>query len=589
MVKPPFSSSHKHIKNMRRDPFAELQVAISNLEQFARRKKSSSLSDVILPIFSSKAKVNLENKKASVRNVVLQAIKTIKSHHLFIEKLKKGNDDDKKLADSIHQAIKQYHAALDEPHDSPNEWSDRITKFFLGSSLAQDLKPYRINLPNLTSVQWLHLQNDKADARIQLAFNANICFTTDLLQDPLLAKEGDALRMKASTLIRQHGIVFKNIAETLSSVRNAPIRATYDPHSETSTLYLKLDVLPGTVIKVQGSFKRDIQDSSVPIAESFKLSLENTQTGFPFPIQYTGWSVNSSLIPTYPYELDQMTIFKSIYEARVSTALMLQPNGTLINHAKQLIELKKKVMSRNVLELCEMHKTLVLAFIENSLLDINFNKEEAKLVVEKYFNLIKDLPNALEYVAEAYQVMNHNFVETPFAKLQEACHEKSNDGLFHNDVNVIQNAAFAFLDGEFEQVFQSLCKEQENSATDLMFYMIEFEKCLAKVLTPSFYAILLQNLSETLRCAPPMLDDFSQKIQLSVYTQFYCFQEDLNSDLSKLEDAEAFIENKLKERLKNDIALFQAQSFESTEHLLIPLVEELEDYFNACYYSLLEE
>lgn len=574
---------------MRRDPFTELQTAISNLEQFARRRKSSSLSDVILPIFSSKAKAKFESKKADVRNDVLQAIKTIKSHHFFIEKLKKGNDDDKKLADSIQLAIKQYHAVLDEQHDVPMQWSERLARFLSGSSLTQDLKPYRINLPNISNVQWLHLQNDKADARIQSAFLSNFKSASESILDPLLVHEGDALRMKASTLIRQHGITFKTISEALASVRNAPIRATYDPDSNTSTLYLHLNVLPGTVIKVQGSFKRNEKESSVPISDSFKLSLENSQNGFPFPAQYTGWAFHSALIPAFPLEIDQMLLFKPLYESKAAMAQTLLPNGKNVFQAKHLIELKKQAMNRHSVEFCEFHKTLALSFIENAPKIENYDKNQAQETVEKYFALIQGLPNALEYISEAYQLLNDYFVASPFAKLQEACHEKSNEDLFHTDVNVIQNAAFDFLDREFEHALEVLSLEHKTSQLELMQGTIEFVVCLARTLTPSFYAILLQNSSETLRCAPPMLDDFAQKIQLSMYSQLKSFEEELSLDIAQLDNAELFLENRMRALFQQDIALFQAPSFEATEHSLIPLVEELEDYFNTCYYAILEE
>ncbi len=80
--------------------------------------------------------------------------------------------------------------------------------------------------------------------------------------------------MKANTLLRQHGIAFKSVADALSSQKVLPFNASINPQSQMSTLSLTLDVLPGTTIKVVGSLSVIVKLEAHPISDSFQLSVK---------------------------------------------------------------------------------------------------------------------------------------------------------------------------------------------------------------------------------------------------------------------------------------------------------------------------
>lgn len=95
--------------------------------------------------------------------------------------------------------------------------------------------------------------------------------------DTLLKQEADVIRIKANMLLRQHGTFFVSQAEAINNIKKAPIHATYDKDSNTSTLNLTLSISPDTIIHISGSFVRDAHSDkrSTPIQDSFQLQQIN--------------------------------------------------------------------------------------------------------------------------------------------------------------------------------------------------------------------------------------------------------------------------------------------------------------------------
>src|SRR5207253_1623825 len=108
--------------------------------------------------------------------------------------------------------------------------------------------------------------------------------------------EIDAIRLKATTLLRSHQIPL-----TFSSLMHAKIESTADNHSQTTSLSLIVNALPGTTIRIKGSFKRNPKSPSTPLPESFQLTFNSIHTGFPYPSQHHGWALDDALIPIYPH------------------------------------------------------------------------------------------------------------------------------------------------------------------------------------------------------------------------------------------------------------------------------------------------
>lgn len=580
-----FSTSHP---NQMCDPAAALQSAILNLEQFACKKRPHSFKDLITPIFSSSARAKREKDRTKIRTVVLQAISTIKSHHFFIEKLQCGNAEERQLAASVFLAIKQYHLALDHTLPAPNDWSKRIKRFFSEEPVIQNLRQYRIDLPQEPISHLFFAKQGVDNEKIRLTFQSSIKTDSSAETEPLLAQEIDALRMKAITLMRQQGIQFKTAAEGLSSIKNAPIQAAYDVETHVSSLCLNLELLPGMTISVKGSFRRERVAHSTPIPDSFQLHFEAGQTGFPFPSQSTGWALSGSLIPAYPHQLDMLPLFKQLYEKKKAATAALLPNGKFLDAAKYLLRIKTRVFNEHRLEFLRLHRQLSFAIL--SAVSEEGMSPNSKQIIDRYYDELEADIDPFRHLSETFFYIGNNYITRPYMKLQNTWLERSNEALFDQNLSQRYLAAEKNLKEEQQVVNEILLKERLLADSALTQNTIDFIRCIGGALGSSIRAIILQYMSETLKCAPRMLDDFSQMVQLAAYTQLENFLEEIEWEIDRmpLEEASILVKKRMLKQINDDISLFKTSDFDSIQHRNTDLVEELESYFNTCYYATLD-
>lgn len=574
--------SFKHV----RDPNQALQAAFNNLEKFSCQNVSSLFDstagltvhegqlipadrlpiektiDFIAAIFSSRSRQKLYHQKQQVQGVVLDAIDVIKRNYLFLEKLKTGTSADKQLASSILAAIKRYNSILDTP--VPDDWVSRIAHFFYkrgGFTLSEELTTTRIDLPETPSLPSISEKN------ICLPFHANLIAPQG---DPLLIQEADAIRMKANTLLKSHGIRFKNPAEAVASLKKAPIHATLDEASMTSKLCLTLQVLPGTVIKVQGSFIRNKPNHtlSTPIPDSFHLVFNSEQTGFPHPSQYNGWALSEALIPAYPLYPEQLPMVSSLYFRKKTIASTLSSEGSLLEPAKQLCILKRTSFD---LECLELHKELSLAILKAHQL---IPAPSAVSTIEEYFDHLKQHPEMFDYLSETYHTINTHFIKRPFNMLQKIWLGQENTELFSNNPFEISASALKILNIEKEETCKDIERAKQRSTTKLETLALAYIQILGDLLGTAANAIVLQHMSETLHCAPPLLNEFEQRVQAATYHQLQVFLTEIEQYTNPDID---FVRMKLKENLKKDISFFH-------DPLDDLLPSELELYYNSRYY-----
>ncbi len=583
----------KHFKHVR-DPTKALQAAVSNLEKFSYKNESSPIAsaadltvregqliatersslqraiDFIAVLFSNSSRQKLLRQKQQVQHAVLEAIDVVKRNHLFIGKLKGGSPVDKQLATSTLAAINHYNSTLDSIKKTPADWTSRIVNFFYkysGLVLNDELKSNRIDLPEASM-----LPCNIPDQQISLPFQANVIVPSG---DPLFIQEADAIRMKASTLLKHHGIRFKTPGEAVASLKHAPIHATLDVASMTSNLCLTLQVLPGTTIKVRGSFIRNShsQTSSTPIVSSFHLAFNSIQTGFPHPAQYAGWALSDALIPTYPLHLEELPLFAELYSRRKIAATGLSSEGSLLEPAKRLHRLKQAAFD---MELLNLHRELGVAIIGAAHLEPHVVSGHIS-IIERFFAALEQCPAMFDYLSETYHMINMHFIKRPFTILQEAWLEQSVAELFSSDPFEVSHAAIKILSAEKEVVCKEIEKAQESASLELEKCALGYIRMLGDLLGSAVQAIMLQHLSETLNCAPPTLNEFEQKLQAAAYHQLQTFLEELDGDSSL--DAQS-VQTNLGRNLAADIALFQSP-------LSHPLPQELEEYFNSRYYAQL--
>lgn len=585
-----------------------LKAAVANLEKFAHKdvmnptvhvadltvkegqlvaKTSSPLGKTIelarcfiAAAFSGKARAKYKENKIQVRKALLQAIDTVKQNHLIIEKLQEGTLEEQRFAATTIAAIERYNTVLDETGVKKKQWSNRIACFFYkysGLSIGDELKPHRIELPQSTAQQSSFPQQDSImdpnfDDKISPAFHANATASTVSpreVNDPILKLETDAIRIKANTLIRQQGgACFQSISEALTSVRNAPIQAVLDTESSTSTLYMTLNVIPGMVVKVKGSFKRNVQANahSCPISDSFQLAWKSIQTGFPHPSQYTGWSLADPLVPSYPHHLDLLPILEPLYRRKQEAASTLLPGGRLFEPAKHLMRLKADVFETNAQEWIHLHKELSCAILEAAPQDLV--PQNGKEIIEAFYGHLAQESSPLKCLVDIYQTINARAIVAPHIALQEKW----------------------LIEQENQGVVRPLNPEEEKNTLEIKTpeWSIDFIHCFDKVLRASSQAILLQHLSETFRLAPPMLNDFEYKLQTAAFKQLSQFLEELEWNLQGMPHAEALgcIQVRVRNQLLADIALFKAPSIDELDSTYSQFAQELEIYFNSRFYLL---
>lgn len=607
----------KNSKNQRTHAVA-LQAAIANLEQFAKKNESSPIVHVadlsvnegklvaadqtslqktmalarcfVSALFSTKSRQLFHEKKIQVQDVVLRAIDVIKRNHLLIEQMKQGTPEEQKLAATTLAAIKRYNAVFEQTGKSTLALRQSIARFFYrfsGLSVEEALKDNRIDLPRGHMIQ-CKLSAQAPDLKISHAFQSLIApaatfdrmhgfsavMLTKMMADPLSKQETDLLRMKANTLLRQNGIRFKSMSEALQAIKESPIQTTFNEQTSIAVLRLVLTLIPGITIEIQGAFQRDKQTPvhSVPIPEQFRLAITALHNGFPHPLQHSGWALGNALIPPYPHRLDQMPLFKPLYMRKQEVMKALLPEGALFENARELWKKKAQAFSEGTQELLKLHRELSLAIMRAA--PSNQVQPETEQCIEEYFDRVAVHPSPMDYIARTYQAINEHFIERPHAKLQEVWLTRTD-----NDGAKLLTKARTIL-GEDNVLLQEILSEQCSGAVD------EFEKqalsyvaCIGNFLQPSFQSILLQHFSETFGCAPRMLNDFEQKLQVAAYKQLMSFLDALDNPFSSVE--------KLRECLQSDIAIFQVDNCDSLDIPPVHISHELEVYFNSRYYSAL--
>lgn len=609
-------STKKGVKHLNTHTSA-LQAAIANLEQFANKNESAPIAHIaelavnngklvseeqsnlqktialarcfVSALFSSKAHQKLLDKKGQVQDVVLRAIDVVKRNHLLIEELRKGSPEEQQLAATTLAAIKKYNAVIEQNEQSSVAWSQSIVRFFYkysGLSVDETLKENRIDLPRFHTIHCEPSDNGP-NQKICHAFQSHVAYSiphekmefsavmlTKMMADPLSKQETDLLRMKANTLLKHHNIRFNSMAEALQAIKAAPIYTTVDEQTSIATLRLILTLIPGTAIEIHGAFQRDQNNPnhSIPLSEHFKLTVASLHSGFPHPLQYTGWSLENSLIPSYPHRLDQMPLFKPLYLRKQEAMKGLLPEGTLFEKARDLWLQKSKIFVEESKELLKLHRELCLTMLQHApASDIVSQAEQS---INSFFDQLNDHSAPMEYLAKMNQVINEQFIARPHAKLQEIWVTRAdNDG-----AELMKKARIALAE-DAAHVQEKFLEQGQKTSDECEKCAFDFVNCMGCALQNSIQSILLQHFSETFGFAPRMLTDFEQKLQISAFKQLIAFLDELDGTPISFET--------IKQSIESDIALFHLEHCDAVDSLAVQISHELEVYFNSRYYSSL--
>lgn len=585
------------------DPTEDIKKAVEKLSAFNMQNETASVGslqktidfmrDFLSAKFSDKSR-DVQNKEREKNEFeILNAIDIIKSNYLLLEKLQKGSPQQQKLAASVLAVIERYNTIIDDAQVKPSSFAARIAAFFAeknGSTMTKNLA--KIHFPLHTFIHRDFTDKEKG-AEIEptlkkyspamnspfiVASSKKISYLSQVVvqltplpihEVPHLSKQGiELFYMKVIALVEKHGILSNT--EARHAVRMAHLHTTINPESNACTVTCMLTPFPGQSIVVKGSFEKSPRSTeyTIPNAKSFQLTFTSTQTGFPHPSQHTGWAL-TDLVPNYPHQLDELPLLKPLYELKQKFAHELLSNEPLIEKSRQRLRLKKQAFEKNKEQMISLHKQVcqsLIAAAPKDLIPLDTNE-----VVDQFFARLGRIQNSYDYLAETYHIINASFVMRPQERLKQAWIERGQTDF----------AAQVIMNNEMAHVMDELHHQSQLTASDLEKCTIDFILKIGQILGKSSQNILLQQMSESMNFAPPMLNDFELKIQTIVYKQLKGFL--YQSSQSSIEE----IEEKLLSQLEADIAVLTSDSFKSLEETdpEAQIVKELEAYYNTRYYT----
>jgi hypothetical protein len=579
--------------------FGLFQEAIRNLERFTLQNQSSTVPHVLdldvknrtiiakshsllrkmlrlcrsllERIFLFKRHSKQERKRLEIQQELLRSVVLVKKHYHLLDLLKAGTDDQRLLAQRAQQVIDSYNALISQSK-TPSSLKGNLVKFFydkLGASIDDELRNNRIDLPKIAFSQTFY---DRSMSKKISALAVNIPIQKQLI--PLTQYETDAFCMKALSMIRSNAIPVASIGEALSCVKANPIATAMmqsgEEESSASIVSLSqvLDIFPGEIIELYGAFKRNGDSSvmSVPISDSFRIASKSLQSGFPHPSQVHGWALTDKLIPTCPLRLDQLHLFHALDRRKREIAEELLPKGRLIGKAKALHRLKMQAFDQNRTQFIALHRQLFQAIFAAA-------DRPWPSTLDNYFRLLSQQPSPYSQHTKAVQMINHSFIEQPFAKLEERWKAGIDEGLLTGLSKVKVTAVKEIMNQKVSEVMLDLATRADESSTPFERAMLDFVQQVGVILCDPALNLILQYQSEKFDYASPLLHDFDRCIQFSLYRQLQTFQQEFELEINSV----AEMQHHLADLLKKDIALFEAE--ELPQENAFRIVSELESYF----------
>lgn len=525
----------------------DLASAIEKLECFSEQSEEQNEKfkySFISLAFSEKARERERKRREFNQTEILKAIQTIQKNYLFIQKLKKGNESEQALADSTLKIIQRYNQTVKKASEKQLPLSHRISNFIYkqyGLQVDTDLEKKIIHLPFEATHEFKTSSNHKKINHAAVSF-------IQQNEQTISNNEADAFRVKAISLLKTNGIRFTTIAEEFQTIRSTPIQATIDSSDLKRIMMTQvLKPFPGEIIAFKGIFQRDGEalHKSVPLTDSFEISTMSHQTGFPHPIQHTGFALADCMVPGCPVNLQKLKSFAPILQLKQEIALKLLPNGSLNSQAKEILKKKREIFEENSKELLQLHlafyKTLFNAFPEEN------RSENGLEIIDQFF---KDA--TFDQLSEASEIILQHFIVKPYQLLIDD---------FINQKNLCYLTSLEILESEQKKPIALLPKSTN-----------AFVSSIGKMIGSSANQIILQHMSETVGFKAPKLKKHEKLLQIALYKQLISF----HSKVSTIFDKKNLL-NQLREEILSDTAIFAGNFL--TNSVPNKIIQELEVYY----------
>lgn len=587
------------------NPTEALQAAIEKLEIFTQPEagglevqengcliaiKGKPLDRVIslarhfiVPIFSDQARQEREKKLSQIKQEILRARDIIQSHSSLIDKLKNGEPSQQKLAESALDAIKRYNAVVERDYSS---WTSKYDFYNFERNqilLDEEIKGQPIELPHVVSIKFeSHSASHPAQKSLRELSEAFLDKSigrgcTNL--SPTYKKSNqfmlDTFRMKAIRMIQLHLSQHHSMAEIVNLVKQTPIETNEENTVDLGQIIMcqVLEEVPGTRIILTGSFTRPAVDSkfmSMPILVGFHLASHLEHAGFPYPSQHAGWALPDKLVESFPLRAEQVPLFQQIDQRRKRLAQALLFDQAYIQKSRRQFRLKREVFDQDREVFLNLHQALQEAILNACGKD----SQESIGILVRFYELVKAAPSSFEMLNSVQQKLNDLLIKEPTKKLEEEWLEATGSLLRkgNHQEKVIQAAEL--LQEERNKMLAGLNLEKPIDA---------YIHLMGSIIGNASQRIILQYFSEKIGFAPPMLDDFEQKIQACAFQQLIEFIDEFEADV------EIVSKLKVKEEMillyQKDINLFQLECIEELDQIPAKIVQELEVYFPTRFFA----
>ena len=544
---------------------------------FEVRKRSTleKTLSLLVGAVSEKMRKEQRGKLKPIKGKLLHSVDTIK---IALMKLKNGHLLDHALKERMLRVVHRYNAIVGGAKKSPSSLTEKIKYFFFKRAdwvIDDEMLQSEIHIPQ--NVFYHTSANKVRDSKtgLQHKFSYHISDSTSekiassicisASHEAAQKQELELFCLKAQALLRRgvlpHIHVAGSLHDAMQSLFSSPIETTLSANSILS-LKQTISPFPGEEIELYGAFSRS-RGISIPIKDMFQIASQALQTGFPHPLQYTGFAFSEKLLPRYLLRSYLAPHVELVLKKKRKIAEELLPTGSLNAKAKALLHLRKKIWKAHQEELCSFQKKQLLTLFQSA--------KEKVAIVDELFERAEKHDSATLTFFEKFSRMNQavieRFITHPICVVEQVWAK-------HDKLKATIDWQKIYRD-EIEKVKTELLSRHENCKSPQEKIGLNYKLALGSIIGINACAILQLISSEEHQSAPCKLDAFQKKMLASTFYQAITF----HHELEHLDTADKEIEKKL---YRSIVASFEQEIllFSLPDEPKEALVEELESYYN---------
>lgn len=371
-------------------------------------KELSKLEATLACFMEGVSKQKRLEKQREKKKIQANLLRSLDAIQIALVKLAHCGELNHELETRLQTIAHRYNNVVSRAEIAPENALQKVKYFFyksVGWLFDEELLKSRIRLPTAPHTR-------KYSTQLKGATSKKVASLVG--EAGPLKQEIELFFAKAHTLLRQQNLPQNILRDALTSIRSHPIETSVSAEALVS-MQLPLSLLPGEELLMVGAFSRK-QAISVPIKESFKIIAKATQTGYPHPLQSTGFAFSELLLPPLllrPYlapAIDQLLKKKQM----VADALM--PDGRLNEKAKAQLQLRKELFHTHATHFLPQQEAFCIALFGTPQCPPNINA-----LIDEVMLAIRDkwLEGALKTKSDLEELFAQEAKKLP-AKLGEA-------------------------------------------------------------------------------------------------------------------------------------------------------------------------